>query len=177
MTFFRFQGKELPQHLIYFDAITEGIAENQEFHQVVANLAKSVKGRTLIIVERIKQGDYLHDLIPNSVWIRGQDNRKTRKAVRDRLKYEEEDLIAIATAHIFTTGINVFIHNLINAAGGKADHTIIQRLGRGLRKATDKTVLKYFDFYFMNNEYLEGHSKQRLKVLEKEGHKIEVRDL
>ena len=46
--------------------------------------------------------------------------------------------------------------SLINAAGGQADHLIIQRMGRGLRTAEDKESLKYFDFMFNINDYLNG---------------------
>ena len=62
--------------------------------------------------------------------------------------------------------------NLINAAGGQADHQIIQRLGRGLRIASDKKHLMYYDFIFELNEYLEKHSHKRIKVLKKEGHVV-----
>ncbi len=177
MTFYKFHGPDLPPHLIYVDAITHGIAENQEFHDVVTKLTQNLKGRTLVIVERIKQGDYLHDRMPNAIWVRGKDNRTTRKMVRERLKYEKGDLVAIATGAIFTTGINVFVNNLVNAAGGKAYHTVIQRLGRGLRKAPDKNKLLYFDFYFQNNNYLENHSEERIKAFKKEGHNIVIKEL
>ena len=67
-----------------------------------------------------------------------------------------------------------FCHNLINAAGGQADHMIIQRMGRGLRTADDKDILKYFDFLFKTNKYLEKHSEKRIKILKKEGHEVTV---
>jgi hypothetical protein len=66
-------------------------------------------------------------------------------------------------------------HNVINAAGGQADHHIIQRVGRGLRTASDKEILNYYDFVFENNDYLLQHSKKRIKILQKEGHEISVK--
>jgi superfamily II DNA or RNA helicase len=89
---------------------------------------------------------------------------------------KEENCIAIATQGIFNTGINVFVHNLINAAGGQADHQIIQRMGRGLRTAKDKDELLYVDFLFENNPYLHKHSMKRIRILKKQGHEVEVRD-
>lgn len=114
------------------------------------------------------------DLIPGALWVRGQDTIETRKEIIDRLKKESGKLTAIATSGIFNTGINVFVHNLINAAGGQADHQIIQRFGRGLRVAEDKKELQYYDFLFTINEYLEKHSKKRIRVLEKEGHEVNI---
>ena len=84
--------------------------------------------------------------------------------------------MAIATQGIFNTGINVFVHNLINAAGGQADHLIIQRMGRGLRTASDKDILNYYDFVFEINSYLHKHSLKRIKILQKQGHEIEITD-
>ena len=75
---------------------------------------------------------------------------------------------------IFNTGINVYVHNLINAAGGQADHQIIQRMGRGLRTAKDKEILKYYDFIFKINKYLQQHSEKRIKILKKEGHEVKI---
>lgn len=158
----------------YQDAVTNGISKNLYFHQIVSKLAKSRKGRTLIIVERLAHGDMLSNLIPNALWIQGKDNDETRNYVKKQLQIAPDNVIAIATQGIFNTGVNVFIHNLINAAGGTADHEIIQRMGRGLRTANDKEILNYYDFYFTINPYLEKHSKSRIKILKKEQHKIIV---
>ncbi len=171
--FFEVEEPMIPYD-IYLDAVTRGIAENDYFHDMVVKLVSKLTGRTLIIVERLEHGERLKGLIPGSVWVRGEDDVDTRKEIIERLKREEGDLVAIATSGIFNTGINVFAHNLINAAGGQADHQIIQRFGRGLRVAGDKTHLEYYDFVFKINEYLEKHSRKRIKVLEKEGHTIKV---
>lgn len=174
-TFFKVEQPALPYE-IYQDAVTKGVAENTHFHDIITQLVHRLQGRTIIMVERIKQGDLLKERFPDAAWVSGKDNTKTRKEIKERLKYEKGNVVAIATTGIFNTGINVFIHNLVNAAGGKADHAIIQRLGRGLRPSDDKEFLRYFDFYFTINKYLENHSIKRLKVLKKEGHKIDLKD-
>ena len=140
-------------------------------------MAKKQKGRTLILVDRIAHGDALHNLLPGSLWVQGKDNAETRKSVIKELQKAKENLIAIATQQIFNTGINVHPNNLINAAGGQADHMIIQRMGRGLRTADDKERLNYFDFVFDINDYLLDHSNKRIDILGKEGHEIEIQDI
>lgn len=164
-------------HDIYIDAVTRGIAESYHFHKVVTRLAKQQKGRTLILVDRIAHGDALHNLLPNSLWVQGKDNATTRKSVIRQLQKTPGDIIAIATQQIFNTGVNVFVHNLINAAGGQADHLIIQRMGRGLRTAEDKEGLNYYDFLFEINDYLEDHSKKRIKILQEEGHEVTIKEI
>lgn len=161
---------------IYMDAVTRGIAENWHFHDMIKRLVSNLTGRTLILVERIAQGDSLASLIPGSLWVQGKDDLDTRKMVIDKLKTSKERVVAIGTQQIFTAGINVMTHNVVNAAGGQADHHIIQRVGRGLRTADDKEILNYYDFVFQNNEYLLEHSKKRIKILKKENHEIIIRD-
>lgn len=172
--FYRIKQPQIPYD-IYIDAVTRGIAENIHFHQIVQKLAKKQKGRTLILVDRVAHGDTLHNLLPGSFWIQGKDNADTRKEVIKKLK-EEKQCIAIATQQILNTGINVYCHNLINAAGGQAEHLIIQRMGRGLRTSDDKEILNYYDFFFEINDYLKDHSKKRIKILESQGHKVETKD-
>lgn len=161
---------------IYMDAVTRGIAENWHFHEMIKRLVSKLTGRTLILVERIAQGDSLASMIPGSLWVQGKDDLDTRKMVIDKLKTSKERVVAIGTQQIFTAGINVMTHNVINAAGGQADHHIIQRVGRGLRTAEDKEILNYYDFVFQNNEYLLEHSKKRIKILKKENHEIIIKD-
>lgn len=161
---------------IYMDAVTRGIAENWHFHEMVVRLTNGLKGRTLILVDRIAHGDSLASLIPGALWVQGKDDLDTRKMVIDKLKNSKEKVVGIATQQIFNAGINVMVHNVINAAGGQADHHIIQRVGRGLRTAEDKDILNYYDFVFHNNDYLLEHSKKRIKILKKEGHEIAIKE-
>lgn len=163
-------------HVIYQDAIQHGIVENHYFHDIAVKLANQCTGRTLILVDRIQHGDILNYRIPNSLWVKGEDNDETRQEVIGKLQKAKGNVIAIATQGIFNTGINVFVHNLINCASGQADHLIIQRMGRGLRTAKDKDGLNYFDFLFENNQYLEKHSEKRISILEKQGHKVKIFD-
>jgi len=162
---------------IYIDAVTNGIAQNWEFHQIVTRLAQSLTGRTLILVERLSHGDALNKLIPGSLWVQGKDNKKTRTHVVEQLQKATGNVIAIATVGIFNAAVNVFVHNLINAAGGKAEHDIIQRIGRGLRTAEDKDILNYYDFIFRINTYLEDHSRKRIRILKEEGHEVIIKDV
>jgi superfamily II DNA or RNA helicase len=173
-TFYPVREPDL-KYEVYMDAVTRGIAENWHLHELIARLSSKLEGRTLILVERIAQGDSLSSLIPGSLWVQGKDDLETRKMVIEKLKTSKEKVVALATQQIFTAGINVMTHNVINAAGGQADHHIIQRVGRGLRTASDKEILNYYDFVFENNDYLLQHSKKRIKILQKEGHEISVK--
>jgi len=164
------------QYDLYMDAVTNGIAQSWHFHQIVKRLAESLKGRILILVERLAHGDVLNSLIPNSLWVQGKDDDDTRKYVINELKKSKDKVVAIATRQIFDTGINVYLHSLINAAGGSASHQTVQMLGRGLRLAEDKSILHYYDFIFRINQYLERHSYERIKTLKEERHNVIIKN-
>jgi superfamily II DNA or RNA helicase len=157
----------------FHDAVKLGIEQNFHFHEMVAKLAKSRAGRTLVVVERIEQGEYLKQLIPDSHFIQGKDSLKDREPVINSLKAGEKT-VAIVMRQIITAGINVKIHDLINAAGGEGAHNIVQLMGRGLRTADDKSVLQYHDFTFLMNDYLRKHSEWRAQVLKQEGHTVTI---
>jgi len=71
-------------------------------------------------------------------------------------------------------GLDVYVHHLVNATGGKDPSLTIQKLGRGLRKSPDKDMLEYHDFFFNKSvsKFLNSHSHKRIETLKKEGHKI-----
>lgn len=170
--FYRFTEPNLV-HETYQDAVALGIEQNFTFHNFVTKLSRSLDGRILVIVERLEQGEYLKQLMPEAHWVHGNVKLTDREPVIDALK-KNENAIAIVMRQIITAGINVKIHHLINAAGGKAAHNLIQQMGRGLRTADDKDILHYHDFQFMMNKYLYEHSNWRMEVLEKEGHSVRL---
>lgn len=162
-------------HEPYADAVKLGIEQNFHFHDAVTRLAKSCPGRTLIVVERIEQGEYLKAMIPGSTFIQGKVKLKDRDTVLEQMLGGGK-AVAIVMRQIITAGINVRIHDLINAAGGEAAHNVIQLMGRGLRPANDKEQLRYHDFLFLINDYLRKHSEWRMEVIEKERHKLTVKE-
>jgi superfamily II DNA or RNA helicase len=158
----------------YQDAYNLGVVYNQHLHEKVKEIVASYEnGRIVIVVERLEHGTELARSIPGSYWVSGQDDEEIRTHVIGKLQKSEvgEKVTAIATK-IMQTGVNLFVHGIVNAAGMKSYIATKQRIGRGLRPALDKDHLDYHDFYFTNNEYLERHSKERIKWLKREGHKI-----
>ncbi len=82
-------------------------------------------------------------------------------------------MVAILSS-VGNVGIDVFVHHLINASGGKGTNLTIQKLGRGLRRAHDKEILDYHDFLFSYKVHpiLTNHSYARLDTIKQEGHKV-----
>lgn len=83
------------------------------------------EGRILILVSRLQHGEQLHALIPGSHWIKGEDSPEARNAVFEELRRplgKKKKVVAIMSSIGFY-GLDVFVHYLINATGGKDSST------------------------------------------------------
>ena len=159
----------------YDEAYVRFIVENAAWHDQVAKLVKGMKGRTLLRVERKTHGMHLVDRIPNAIWISGDDKKTFRREVREKLQNAPEDVVVVAT-RIFNTGVDIYIHNMVNCAGMASDIATIQGFGRGLRLAPDKDHVDYHDFFHVKNKHLKRHAEERARTLKKEGHEIKLLD-
>ncbi|EGG17119.1 hypothetical protein DFA_08101 [Cavenderia fasciculata] len=165
----------LPKSHIYQDMENVFLAENDYLNESIAKLVDDIPtGRIMILVKRLSQGDALAKLIPSAYWVKGDDNVETREYVLHKLKYSTGTKVVAIFSSIGYVGLDVRVHHLINASGGRDPNTTLQKLGRGLRKADDKEFLDYHDFYFdiKVNKHLEAHSSSRINVLKKEGHSL-----
>ncbi|KAN0028625.1 hypothetical protein ACTFIV_010471 [Dictyostelium citrinum] len=158
----------------------ELISQNQYLNESIVKIVDKIEsGRIMILVKRISHGDELFKLLPNAYWIKGEDDQETREHVIKKLRESNPNKKVVAIfSSIGNVGIDVKIHHLINACGGKDPNTTIQKLGRGLRKADDKTHLDYHDFNFSYkvNKSLNDHSKARINTLKNEGHKLIIEE-
>jgi superfamily II DNA or RNA helicase len=125
--------------------------------EFIAKLINKVKdgGNTLILVDRIECGQllqkYLSSLFseledkPDVVFVSGSTKSTARKE-----EYKEvatvNNKIIIATYGIAAVGINIpRIFNLVLFEAGKSFVRVIQSIGRGIRKAEDKTHVEIWD--------------------------------
>jgi superfamily II DNA or RNA helicase len=102
-------------------------------------------GNALILVDRIKTGELLKDLIPGSVFIQGKTKMEERQEEYDEVATEQYKVL-IATYGVAAVGINLpRIFNLILVEPGKSFVRVIQSIGRGIRKAKDKDHVQIWD--------------------------------
>ncbi len=119
-------------------------------------------GNTLVLVDRIHTGEALQESIPNSVFIKGSVKSADRKKEFDEIQKSDKKVI-IATAQLASTGINIpRIFNLVLIEPGKSFVRVIQSIGRGLRKAKDKTHVDVYDIT-STCKYARRHLSKRKK--------------
>lgn len=129
----------------------------------VANTIKQIaeNGNTLVLVNYRAYGKTLQEKIPGSISLDGRD--KNRTEVYEEFNSGDEGIL-ICTTGIASTGIDIpRIFNLVIIEPGKKFESINQILGRGLRRADDKTKLSVFDIHG-NGKYCLKHARTRRKL-------------
>lgn len=150
-------------------AETAGIVKNDVRNEIIANIAGTVEGQTLILVKLIEHGEILQEKIEGSIFLSGGDKSKERDDVVE--KFEKGEDFTLIASTIFDEGIDIKnVHNVIIAAGGASYIKILQRIGRGMRKTATKHKVDIFDFYDKTNKILLRHSKERIETARKEGY-------
>lgn len=155
------------------DGIVNDVVRNTQIHALSFSLVK--RGHSILILTPRK----VHGL--NLFTMLSRDNGKfnvffnwggvhafLRK--KNLEKFKEEGGVMIATS-VYDEGIDIpEINSLILALGGKSHRKVLQRIGRALRKKQEgKNVVTVYDFWDWHNDYLEKHSKGRLKLYLEEG--------
>lgn len=129
------------------------------------------KGNVLCLVDSIPFGRRLAECIPNAIFVNGQDVKSPakRKEVYDMFK-DRDDLVVIATVHIAGTGLSINrIFNLVFVDVGKSFIRVIQAIGRGLRKASDKDSVLVTDIC-SDLKYGKKHFRERVKYYDEAGY-------
>ena len=91
-----------------------------------------------------------------------------REEMLEQLAAGELDCVIGTT--VFDEGIDVpEIGALTLAAAGKSEIKFFQRIGRGLRRKTDGSILWVFCPYDVQHRVLQRHSRMTLKMVKKDG--------
>jgi len=140
------------------------LVTNKERVEYIGKLLSNVKesGNTLILVDRISAGEMLQELIPGSVFVKGDVKLKDRKDAYDEIN-EGTNHVVIATYGVAAVGINIpRIFNLVLIEPGKSFVRVIQSIGRGVRKAKDKDFVQIWDIT-STCKFAKRHLTQRKK--------------
>lgn len=115
----------------------------------------SLKGNTLVLFNLIKHGKDIfkrlnelndrHNLNKTILFISGETPADIREEMRDIME-KNEDVIAIASYGTTSTGVSVRnIKNVVFGSPRKSKITVLQSIGRGLRKNEGKEYVTLYD--------------------------------
>lgn len=162
---------ETEDDMEYADAYKELIVHNTRRNSIIADMAVGMQGVTLIIVNQIAHGRMLETSIPGAVFIHGSDDTTKRQQVLEDMRSASKGVFI--SSPIFDEGVDVpSVDAIIMAGGGKSHVTLLQRLGRGMRKKDGKNQLVVVDFWDNGNKHLISHSEARYDVYKAEGFRV-----
>lgn len=118
-------------------------------------------GNVLVLVQYRKHGKALQEQIPGSISLDGRD--KNRAQYYDQFDTTDGNVL-ICTFGIASVGLDIpRIFNLFFIEPGKKFEKVLQSLGRGVRRASDKDHLMVFDIV-SDSGISKKHAKQRKKL-------------
>ena len=129
------------------------IVRNEQRNKFIQNLTFSLKGNTLILFQFVdKHGKVIFDNLKAKshkdrkvFFVHGGVDAEDREQVR-KIVAQESDAIIVASYGTFSTGINIpEIHNIIFASPSKSLIRVLQSIGRGLRKSSEKEIAILYD--------------------------------
>ena len=149
------------------------IYESVKRNELLVKLCFKLVNNTLILVNHIKHGEILYDLLARTCknkqiyFIRGEIEVEERENIK-KIMESDNNVVCIAISAIFSTGVNIKnLHNIVFAAGGKSFIRTVQSIGRGLRLHANKTRLIIIDLCDLLH-YGEKHCNKRIEIYKKE---------
>ena len=160
-------------HKIYKELVVDSSKRNSE----ITRLSLSCEKPAIVFVKEIAHGNNVKKALEKArvktKFIHGTHSTAQRDATVERLVRGDLEVLVVST--IFDVGVDIpELRTLINAAGGKSAIAAIQKVGRGMRRADGKTEVKVYDFNDEGNNWLERHTRQRIKSYVTEGYKTIV---
>lgn len=151
--------------------LTSDIARLEQMARTVTDINES--GNTLMLVNHIKTGNLLAEMIPNSIFLSGGTKDVKRKEEYDKIR-DVDNRVIIATFGIAAVGLNIpRIFNLVLFEPGKSFVRVIQSIGRGLRVASDKDHVEIWDLT-STCKFAKRHLTQRKKFYKEAEYKFKI---
>lgn len=140
-------------------------------HQAIRKIVSKLSKNVLILVNRLEHGDNLLEHLQlegkEVVFVHGGVPVEERADIIRKME-SQHNVVCIAMAAIFSTGINIKnLPYIIFSSGGKSFVRIIQSVGRGLRLHEDKNKLVIFDLYD-NFKFSMEHAEERKQFYDEE---------
>jgi len=123
------------------------LLENTDRLDYIASMIERVRksGNTLILIDRVAAGRALVERIRDAVFVSGATKGTDRQEEYDEVA-TASDKVIVATYGVAAVGINIpRIFNLVLIEPGKSFVRVIQSIGRGIRKASDKDFVQIWD--------------------------------
>ncbi|CAB4159518.1 SSL2 DNA or RNA helicases of superfamily II [uncultured Caudovirales phage] len=160
-------------------SIEKGILfESKERLDFINDLVKKFEKNSLILFSDVKNGygkliqSKILEWNPNTFYIDGEVDSSDRDKFKEILE-SQDGVVIVASFGTFATGIDSKnLHHIILAESTKAEITLRQAIGRGMRKLAEKSKVIVWDLVDQLDGYSVRHSKIREEIYKEQ--KFEV---
>lgn len=159
LTYIKFKDGYFPEYKAEMAYLKANVRRN-EFISNLIQQAKETRGNCLVLVNGVAYGKKLAAMIPNAYFIYGKDEKEVRQEIY-KLFAENNDVVLVTSYQIGSTGLNIRrIFNMFLIDSEKNFIRVIQSIGRGLRKASDKDTVYLYDIA-SDLKYSKKHCTER----------------
>ena len=154
----------------------ECITRSKERNELITKFARVAAKPALVFVKELKHGKILEKKIRASgvacEFLSGKQSTQQREAAIARLEKGDVDILIVTV--IFQEGVDIpSLRSVIIGSSGKSVIAAIQRVGRGMRKAENKTVFHVYDVNDRGHKNLDRWSRERKKAYTNEGYEVQ----
>lgn len=146
------------------------IFDSKERLELISKLICKFKKNTLVLFSDVKNeyglniNNKIKEWNPNTFYIDGGVDSVDRDEFKDMME-KHNDVIICASYATFATGIDLKnVHHVVFAESTKAEITIRQAIGRGMRHLKGKNEVIIWDLIDDLSGYSVKHSDERLKI-------------
>lgn len=169
-----------------FQLESKFVNESEKRFFIIAKLIAATKKNTMVLFNGKDYGQKLFKWMKENTtkmvyYIDGDIDKKVREEIRKRMEIRD-DVVLIASFGTSSTGININnIFNIFFITSYKSISTILQSIGRGLRKS--EKINKFFvNIYDISDNLYSGsyemaHARERIKIYESQGFPYEIKKL
>jgi superfamily II DNA or RNA helicase len=169
-----------------FNLENDFVNESEKRFNIIMKLIAATDKNTMVLFKNKDYGKKIFKWIKENTnkvvyYIDGDIDKKVRAEIRDRMEIKD-NVVLVASFGTSSTGISIDkIFNIFFVSSYKSMSTVLQSIGRGLRK--NESIGKNFvNIYDMSDDLYKGcyemkHAYERLKLYDMVGYPFEIKKL
>ena len=162
------------------------VNESEKRFFIITKLIANAKQNTMVLFRDIEYGKKVFKWMKENTtklifYIDGQTDKKVREEIRRRMEIND-DVVLVASFGTSSTGISIDkIFNIFFISSFKSISTVLQSIGRGLRK--NESINKDFvNIYDISDDLYSGcyemaHARDRIKIYDQQGYPYDIKRL
>lgn len=162
------------------------VNESEKRLEIIMKLVAATNKNTLVLFKNKDYGKKILKWIKENTskmayYIDGDIDKKIRAEIRERME-RKNDVVLVASFGTSSTGISIDnIFNVFFVSSYKSMSTVLQSIGRGLRK-NDNIGKDFVNIYDISDDLYKGcyemnHARERLKLYDMAGFPFEIKRL